>query len=424
MQFTLESFFNPFLPLGGKRVDAVLTVSCEPGEGAPVAGKRAMMLLLDCSGSMNEKRLPNMKLAARIAVERLPEDVLFGIVVFNSSAQVLVSLQPATAQAKQRASQLIQGLTNSGGTAFSKALLAAKKEFEKFPDAIACARLLTDGENNEDDTKYHLTDAIEACRGVFQCDCRGVDTDWTPGDLKKIANNLLGNADAVTDPAKLADDFQEFLTRAFAKSIASATLRLWSPKTARLVLAKLVSPEIIDLMPLMTRIDDKTVEFNLGSWAREKRDYQVAFELEANSEGEEVLACRPKLVYMQNGQEVSVAGQNIVATWSSDDAKTTRMNKEVAHYSGQAEIAQAIERGLKEKAAGNVDAATKLLGKAAKLAAESGNDEVTRRLEKVVVIDNAAEGTVRLKRADKAADLELEMGGTRTVRRASRAPSA
>jgi hypothetical protein len=361
-----------------------------------------------------------MKLAARTAVERLPEGTLFTIIAFNSEAHVLVPLQRATPQAKQMASHQIQQLPAGGSTYMSKALLAARTEFLKAPHAIACARLLTDGENNNDDTKKWLKGAIAQCQGVFQCDARGVDTDWSPDDLKLIANSLNGNADAVTDPSKLVEDFQNFLANAFAKNLSSATLRLWSPKTSKLVLVKQVSPEINDLMPQIKRIDDKVIEVPLGSWATEKRDYQIAFELDPNSEGEEVLACRPKLVYQQGGQTVEVAGQNIVATWSSDEAKTTRMNKEVAHYNGQGELQEAIELGMKAKAANDIDAATRLLGKAARLASQSGNEEVTRRLEKVVQIDDAATETVRLKRTDKAADLELEMGATRTVRRAAR----
>jgi hypothetical protein len=419
MKFTVESYFNPFLPLGGKRIDAVLTVSCEnEGVQAVSTQDRAIELLLDTSGSMdNGNRMHNMKLAARTAVERMPDGVLFGIIAFNSDAHVLVPLQRSTPQSRAQASNMIQQLHAGGGTEFSKALLAARNEFLKFPGVIACARLLTDGENNKDDTKKWLKSAVAQCQGVFQCDTRGVDTDWQPDDLKYIASSLLGNAEAVTDASKLAEDFQDFLNRSVAKSVAGATLRLWSPKTSKLVLVKQVSPDIIDLMPQIKRIDDKNVEVQLGSWATEKRDYQIAFELEPNNEGEEVLACRPKLIYVTGGQTIEVPGQNVVATWSSDESKTTRMNKEVAHYNGQGELQEAIEQGMKAKAAGNVDVATRLLGKAARLAVQSGNDEVTRRLEKVVSIDDAASETVRLKRTDKAADLELEVGATRTVRR-------
>jgi hypothetical protein len=64
------------------------------------------------------------------------------------------------------------------------------------------------------------------------------------------------------------------------------------------------------------------------------------------------------------------------------------------------------------------DQATKLLGNAAKIAASSGNEEVTRWLKHVVDIIDAPQGTVRLKTAvSKADELVLDMGGTRTVKR-------
>ena len=106
-----------------------------------------------------------------------------------------------------------------------------------------------------------------------------------------------------------------------------------------------------------------------------------------------------------------------MATWSRDADLTARISPEVAHYTGQGELANAIKEGLEARGRGNAEEATRLLGRAARIAYESGNEDVTRRLAKVVDLVDAQEGTVRLKAADKGAALELEMGGTRTVRR-------
>ena len=60
-------------------------------------------------------------------------------------------------------------------------------------------------------------------------------------------------------------------------------------------------------------------------------------------------------------------------------------------------------------------------GRAAKLAHDSGNEETTRRLAKVVDIVDAGEGTVRLKNAvNKADEMDLDLGSTRTARAARR----
>ena len=96
----------------------------------------------------------------------------------------------------------------------------------------------------------------------------------------------------------------------------------------------------------------------------------------------------------------------------------------MAHYTGQEELAQAIQSGLYARERGDEEGATHLLGKAVKLAVESGNDEMTARLQKVVDIDDAASGTVRLKRGvSQSATMDLELEST-TTKRAARRPVA
>ncbi len=48
---------------------------------------------------------------------------------------------------------------------------------------------------------------------------------------------------------------------------------------------------------------------------------------------------------------------------------------------------------------------------------ETGNEEATSKLRKVVDVDNEADGTVRLKRAvDKADEMALDTASTKTTR--------
>ena len=84
-----------------------------------------------------------------------------------------------------------------------------------------------------------------------------------------------------------------------------------------------------------------------------------------------------------------VAQGLVKAMWSNDDTLTTRIDPAVAHYTGQAELAEAIQDGLAAKAAGDTDTATAKLGRAVQLAAETGNDEATTRLRKIVEIEDA-----------------------------------
>lgn len=96
---------------------------------------------------------------------------------------------------------------------------------------------------------------------------------------------------------------------------------------------------------------------------------------------------------------------------------STRINPQVAHYTGQAELAQVIQEGLEARKQGDFDSATAKLGRAVQLASASGNDETSKLLAKVVDVVDAASGTVRLKaRVANADEMTLETRSTKTIR--------
>ena len=114
----------------------------------------------------------------------------------------------------------------------------------------------------------------------------------------------------------------------------------------------------------------------------------------AKAVGQEQLAARVQLAV---GDDVVAQGL-VKATWSNDSELTAQIDPQVAHYTGQTELAAMIQEGLAAKAAGDEATATTKLGRAVQLAAETGNDEATSKLRKVVDIEDEKAGTVRLKR--------------------------
>jgi len=118
----------------------------------------------------------------------------------------------------------------------------------------------------------------------------------------------------------------------------------------------------------------------------------------------------------QSARALRAAGGTVVPD-ANDDTLTTRINPEVAHYTGQTELADAIQEGLAAKAIGDDATATAKLGRAVQLAAETGNDEATAKLKKVVDIDDPNAGTVRLRRSvDKLDEMALDTSSTKTTR--------
>ncbi len=161
-----------------------------------------------------------------------------------------------------------------------------------------------------------------------------------------------------------------------------------------------------------------TGDYPTGSWGAESRDFQVCVQVRPGTVGDEMLAARISLVAVDGAGQAANLGQGLVkAVWSDDIAQTGRIDRTVADYTGQTELADAIREGLEARKNGDLDTATARLGRAVKLAAESGNDETALLLAKVVDVEDPATGTVRLKqRVSDEAEMTLDTRSTRTAR--------
>jgi hypothetical protein len=421
MQFKIESFLNPNLPLGGTRVDVVFSLSAEaPAEGAatPAQARRVVGLLGDKSGSMAGDKITAMKHAMRVAVDQLDESTEFFVVAFNQVHNVVVPLTRATEAGKRTAHGLIQRIEAGGGTAVSGALAEARRIFNGCPGAVCQVIMLTDGQNGPEDGQMLESELIVGS-GRYQAHCRGVGTDWSPPQLRAIAERLMGTVQMVANPEDLARDFQETLASALSKSLADVRLRLWMPKNAQLTQFKQGYPVEIDLTSKLRPVDQRAVDFPLGAWGEGTQDYSATFQVVACAPGEQMLVCRSSIVYGDPATrgDVAVPGGNVTVSWTDDASLSARIDAQVAHYTGQAEKARAIQEGLEALERNDDGVATLRLGRALQLAQESGDNETTRRLQQVVEVVDGAVGTVRLKRdAGKVAVMDLDVGSTRTVR--------
>jgi hypothetical protein len=303
-------------------------------------------------------------------------------------------------------------LTAGGGTAIGTWLRAANEAFDVAPGRVCHAILLTDGANQHE-TAEELEQALSSCEGRFQCDCRGVGTDWEVAELRRIASVLLGSVDIIADPADMAADFQSMTATAMGKSTGSVSLRIWTPQGARVQFVRQVAPTIEELTDRAAAANPLTSDYPTGSWGEESRDYHVCIDVPAHEVGDEMLAGR---VSLMDGEEVLTQGL-IKAVWTNDRELSTRISHAVAHYTGQAELAECIQEGLEARKSGDNATATLQLGRAVQLAAESGNDGTMKLLAAVVDVEDPATGTVRLRNEITQVDeMALDTRSTRTVR--------
>lgn len=419
MDFKIETFLNPHLPVGASQVSVVFSVQATGDLGA-VAARRVFGFLLDVSGSMlNNGKIEALRSAARVAIDLVPDGDEFFVVAFSTTGLLLVPLTVSSRATRQAAGLMVQRLRADGGTYMSEGLRFALREFLKAPGAVCQLMLLTDGDNNVDDSRA-LEQALAECDGHMQAHCRGFGTDWKVPPLRAISQRLMGTVQLIADVrgGALEHDFRETMAAARGRGLADVRLRLWMPANSQLVSVKQGFPVEVDLTGKLRPVDARSTDIPLGALGAEAQDYCATFSMPAGAPGDERLVCRPSIWMPEAGALVERAkGRNVTVTWTDDASLSMRMNSQVAHYQGETEKAEAIQEGLEALRRNDVATATVRLGRAAQLAAASGDDETTRRLARVVDVVDAEQGTVAVRRiVDKASAMDLDAGSTRTVR--------
>ncbi|NNH73171.1 VWA domain-containing protein [Nocardia uniformis] len=407
---------NEYLAEGADTVHAVITVTTT-GDlvAATPPAPRVEILILDRSTSMTGERFQEARKAAMAALDELPDGVEFAIVggtlegfpVYPDGYRTT----PANRSTRAAARDALKRLKADGGTAIGTWLAAANRLAQAHPKSIVHAILLTDGKN-QGESRDQLDAQIEAATGVFSCDCRGVGSDWQEEELQAVASALFGTADIVAKPQGLSADFAAMMRTSMAKSIPDLTLRVWIPTGAEVLSIKQVAPAIEQLTDRRIESGPRTGDYPLGPWGAEDREYHLQIRVEPAAPGREKLTARVHIL-----AEDQVLGEGLVkAKWTTDLALSARISKRVAHYTGQAELAQVIQEGLAARKDGDDAAATAKLQRAVELAKDSGHDATAKLLRAVVDVDERT-GTVRLRdKVDPAEVMALGLRSTKTAR--------
>ncbi|MFI6087241.1 VWA domain-containing protein [Streptomyces sp. NPDC051218] len=434
-QFSVDVYQNEYLPEGGREVNAIATVTSTGGGtvGSAVSAPHlysagqtpdaAVAIMVDCSGSMDypPTKMRGARDATAAAIDAVRDGVHFAVIGGTHVAKEIYPgngrLAVAGPETREQAKQALRKLSAGGGTAIGTWLRLADRLLSSADVSIRHGIVLTDG-RNEHESPEDLQASLDACAGRFTCDARGVGTDWEVKEVTGIASALLGTADIVADPSGLSADFTQMMEAAMGKEVADVSLRLWTPLGAEIKFVKQVAPTVEELTDRRTEAGPRAGDYPTGSWGDESRDYHICVEVPNAELGQEMLAARVSLIVPQPDGSAQTLSQGLVrAVWTDDMSASTSINPQVAHYTGQAELAQVIQQGLDARKSGDMDGATAKLGRAVQLASASGNEDTAKLLSKVVDVVDAVAGTVRLKaRVTEADEMTLETRSTKTVR--------
>jgi Ca-activated chloride channel family protein len=205
-------FAQPVLPEGqGGRV--YLRVGLEgiasEGEGRRIPAN--VVLVIDKSGSMQGQRIEQAKEAALMAVERLGDRDVLGVVAYSDTAVVLSPAGRLRHTDEMRAD--IRRLRADGRTALYAGVSQGIRELKPFVDPYAVNRiiLLSDGQANVGPSTPKELEGLgrEAAKANITVTTIGIGLGYNEDLMSKLALASDGNHAFVEQPDDLVDIFNE-----------------------------------------------------------------------------------------------------------------------------------------------------------------------------------------------------------------------
>ena len=189
-------------------------------------------------------------------------------------------------------------------------------------------------------------------------------------------------------------------------------LRVWAPQGSEVQFVRQVAPMVEDLTPKRCKFHHWSASSRTGRGATRVATTTLPCVSPAPM-GNERLAARVEVVV----NDQVVAKSLVKATWSADANLTTRIDPAVAHYTGQAQLADAIQQGLPQRPRATIAPRPRCWARRPRSPTTSGNEDTTRLLSQVVDVVDAEAGTVRLKsNIERTDEMALDTRSTKTTR--------
>jgi Ca-activated chloride channel family protein len=366
------------LPVMNTQQLVYVLVEATPGAAmAQVQMPLNLSLVLDKSGSMQGKKIQNLREAAKLVVDRLgPQDTI-SIVAFSDKKYLIAESQPLTDQEDLK--KKIDRIRDGGGTAISGGMGQGLAELDKAmgPDRISRMLLLTDGQTFGDEKQCKRLGQQAGDQGIV-VSALGLGDDWNEELLDEIAAASGGVADFIDSPDKIVGFFDRAVQSMQDTVIQNAQmiLRLANGVTPR---------QVWQVLPMIS---------NLGYRPLSDRDVQVALgELEKGQPRsllvELLVGSRPAGTYRIAQAEISydvpglkLAGERVKADilldLTADAVQAKQYDAEVMNIVEKVTAFKLQTRALEEAKMGNVAGASQALRAAATRLLEMGEQDLAQ----------------------------------------------
>ncbi|MER6343786.1 VWA domain-containing protein [Streptomyces sp. NPDC001595] len=391
------------------QMHAILSVGVEGTEGGGSGGPvLAQVLAVDCSSSMTwpVEKLHAAQQAAVAAIRMLPDGTPFAVVRGTEGAAMVHPDTPGMARADDRqraaAERAVLRLVAGGGTCIGAWLDLARRLLTEQDAPIGHVLLLTDGKNQHDE-QMPLADVLETCAGRFVCDAWGIGEGWDGRELLRITRRLHGSASSVREESALAAEYEKLMDRLLTKTVPELGITVTPMPGTEVRYLKQVFPTEAELAA-----EDGGRRFTTRAWGDETRRYQLCLTADpAGRPRREDLQLAVVAVDVPGSAEVRLPPpQACVVHWTDDPALSRHTDAQVEHFEQHQRLGEAVAAATDAYRRGERGSAEHQLGRAVQLAHAMGADQQLVRLARLVAIEDAASGRVRLRADVTAVDFE------------------
>ncbi len=350
-------FAQPVLPEGeGGRVYLRVGLEGIAPEGEAKRIPANVMLVIEKSGSIQGERIEQAKVAALMAVERLGEKDVLGVVTYSDEAQVLSPTGRLRNASAVRAD--IRRLRADGRTALYAGVSRGISELKEFVDPYAVNRviLLSDGQANVGPSTPKELETLgrEAAKQGITVTTIGLGLGYNEDLMTKLALASDGNHAFVEEPDDLVDIFNEEFGDVLAAIGSDVDIIIECPDGFRPMRA----------LGREAQIDGQKVKLNMSKLYGKQEKY-VVLELEvdkASAKGE-AQAARVEVNYtdMATKEKKSIDGRaDIRFTKDAAEAKAS-VNGEVMAAVARQVATETNEKAVSLRDSGKTEEARKLL---------------------------------------------------------------
>ncbi|MBN1657259.1 MAG: VWA domain-containing protein [Anaerolineae bacterium] len=355
----------------------VLVEAVPGGSFAQVEMPLNLSLVLDKSGSMQGKKIQNLRAAAKLVVDRLGADDMLSIVAFSDRKYLIAESQPVNNPDELK--NKIDRIRDGGGTAISGGMAQGLTELDKAltADRVSRMLLLTDGQTFGDEKQCKKLADQAGDKGIV-VHALGLGDDWNEDLLDEIADASGGVSDFIDSPDKIITVFEKAVQSMQDTVVQNAqmVLRLANGVTPRQVWQVLPMISNLGYRPL----SDRDVQVTLGEMEKgQPRSLLVELLIGPRPEGSYRIA-QAEISYDVPG--LNLAGEkvksDILLDLTADAAMAKEYDPEVMNIVEKVTAFKLQTRALEEAKLGNITGASQKLRAAATRLLEMGEQDLAQ----------------------------------------------